>query len=239
MVFHTGAYRSRCADWGIVLQQFVRRDGVPVLFACVCGEQVSADRVADWFCEAALPLCEKGSAERCADKVFRAFGHMCAENKICASPCVVFFAMDEECFYALRGCAEIYQLQIMFDRVKGRVLRGKTDVAGLYAGMAGERACWEAQTGILLGNSALFDWMAESDRRPEECLRASDLRTEEQVQRHLAELCGAAEEQGMRKVAAVFAMPKTDTGRGGKNGGQVLRKGRDALRNGSATLRNG
>lgn len=205
MIFFTNAYRREGAEWSVVLQQFTRQDGVPILFACLFqGDAKGPERITDWIYEEVLALCEWGKAARCTDKVGKAFQHRYQTLGCGNASLALFFAMDEECFYARQGKGQLYFFQLLFDKVKGRPLARNSSEEGENIGY--ERAVWEPRTGILLGSAEFLEALEQSGADTAACLRASELKTEEQAGKHLRELCTAVASRGVRDTAAVFCM---------------------------------
>lgn len=205
MIFFTNAYRREGAEWSVVLQQFTRQDGVPILFACLFqGDAKGSEQITDWIYEEVLALCERGKAARCTDKVGNAFQRMYRALGCRNASLALFFAMDVECFYARQGKGQLYFFQLLFDKVKGRPLAQNSSEDG--ENMQCGRAVWEPGTGILLGSARVLEVLEQGGAEPAACLRASELKTEEQAGKHLRELCTAVEARGRRDVAAVFCM---------------------------------
>lgn len=205
MIFFTNAYCREGAEWSVVLQQFTRQDGVPILFACIWqGDTKGPERITDWIYEEVLTLCARGKAARCTDKVGKAFQRRYRTLGCRNASLALFFAMDAECFYARQGKGQLYFFQLLFDKVKGRPLARNSSEEGENIGC--ERAVWEPQTGILLGSAEFLEALEQGGADTATCLRASELKTEEQAGKHLRELCMAVEAWGVRDTAAVFCM---------------------------------
>lgn len=226
MAFFTGVYRGENVNWSVGVQRLVRRDGVPVLFACLGHEmpwqkEKTVAELTDWFYDTALGLCEKGREEPCADRVYRAFCKQYGQSKVMeagghaedhagrdAAGTAVFFAMGTECFYVWRGQVGITCYQILFNRVKGRSLTG-TDGAETQKPnrhWQWERAVWEPGAGILLGSSTFLRAVGQRESELAECLRAMELKSAEHTQRHLQELGSYMERQGLKETAAIFCV---------------------------------
>ena len=214
MVYYTGIYRGETANWSVGVQKLVRRDGVPVVFACLGQEEADIREqtvacLTDWFYDTALGLCQKGREIHCTERVYQAFHKMRGQRKEKRQgAAAVFFAMGEECFYAWRGRAGIACFQIFFDRVKGSLLTGEgmTESGDEAVRWRSQRAVWEKRAGILLGSCEFLDAVRQRDRELAECLRATSLQTAEQTARHLRELGMCVEQQGAQETAAIFCM---------------------------------
>lgn len=208
MKYMTAYVQSGSDNNAVILQQLLRRDGVPVCLLAILSPEPNernvlspqektadpAHRLLTWFYDTVLPACSCGSPGRCTDLVFRLFQN---QGKS-ISAFAVIFAMGEQCFYAWQGQAEIHLFQLCFGRVRDRRLTG-------LASRQCERAIIEPGVGVLMGNRCFFEHLNPDDLAA--CLQVPELKLETQLERHLAEAAAQAQRKGAEETAAVFLLP--------------------------------
>ncbi len=211
MRFLTGFFCLANPRKVLVLQRVTDKARMPVLFAFLYeggagadGETVEEIATAgsnalqimqDWFYEDALTACTKARAERCVDTVRRKF---CKRIAALKGEFAALFAVGEECFYAWRGGAEMYLLNLCFNRLHRKRLTYLTEEVCVV------RAQIEKGVGMLLGTSGFFAHIPEEFLK--ECLAVDSLRSNAQIERHLREVAEAAKREGAAGPAAILVV---------------------------------
>lgn len=196
--------RQQEEQYSLSLQQVCRRRGnLPVLFACICEEGEFMRQLTEWFHGKALCRCRKGSAEKVTERVRDSLLELCAAPEgDPESAFVLLFCAGGECFYAWRGDMDICVLNMQFGRARVRSLTRRTEGVGCG------RAMFQEDVGLLLGAGDLFR------RLPKEvlcsCLTVIDLNSQQQLDRHLSEVCGEAVRCGAKNTAAVLLAAKEE-----------------------------
>ncbi len=205
MFFLTSYHWRQGEEYCLLLQQVRRKKGkLPILLACVCEDESFAESVAEWFHKGALPCCRRGSAEKTAGRVQLRFLKWMGgwEENLAGEAFALLFCIGGECFYAWSGDMGIRVLNMQFGRAQVRSLTWQTE------GYACGRALLEENVGLLLGTGEFYRSLPEDVLRL--CLTAIDLNSQEQADRHLAEVCGEAARRGAAAAAAVFLVIKED-----------------------------
>lgn len=221
ITLETGCFQSErrqeCGPSGLgtllILEKITRKKGKqPIVFACVLQNalQSEEDLWRNWFWERALPLCEKGRAEKCVDRVCADFVEYSGISRVADEmPCgsgsgfsmASIFVMGDECFYAWCGMPEIWLLNDCFGRLHRKRL------AAWSGELCFRRVGLEPGVGVLLGSAAFFDNLPEPVLK--ECLAVRELRGQGRVERRLTE----AAREARRRGADDFAVAIIVTGR--------------------------
>lgn len=220
ITLETGCFQSesgqKCEPSGsgalLILEKITRKKGkLPLVFACVLqnAPRSAEDLWRRWFWERALPLCERGDAERCVERILADFaGHFAeysgifgAADEMSREPEGIFsmaalFVMGNECFYAWRGATDIRLLNDCFGRLHMRRLAPQSDE------LCCRRAVLESGVGVLLGSAAFFEYLPEPVLK--ECLAVQELRGQGRVERRLTEAAGEAKRRGAADFAVVM-----------------------------------
>lgn len=212
MKFLTGYFCCANSHSALVLQQVTRRQGnLPIVFAFVetdfqCGSDCGsfAREMTEWFYEKVLPGCAKGSGADCVDAVLKMFKNEAAGIK---GDFAALFAAGRECFYAWRGTVQIQLLNLCFNKFHCKVL------TRLSEALCVERACIEADVGLLLGTADFFAHLPESLLK--ECLDVAKLQSSERAQRHLREVAEEAVRRGAKNPAVVLVVAERSESDGG------------------------
>ena len=214
MTHHTAAYKSADSQYGLILQQLTRRDGIPAHFSCIWRKTTDrtgqpAEHLLEWFYDTLLPAWEDQRPRACITKAEELLGDKISamEQTGLIKPgdsFAVFLAMGMECFYAWQGDLDICLLQAGFGKMKIRRLDGITMGHGNNesAGNTGNVGCEEnAGSAILepgamlvLGNHMFFEAFAREQTA--QCFLAGDALDERQLEKYLTEAARKAERDG-------------------------------------------
>lgn len=214
MDFLTSCYWQQAPNASaLLLQQYVCQGGA-VYFACVCDGEEGDDRAGGYMTEQLLRWFRSLILKKLSRKTKKALEEAAgglertilqadrelAESGITESgqsvPLGGIFCVGERFLLYYRGERKIYFVNTSFGRAHGRWLGEESEELRIETGIL------QPDIGLLFAASSFWEHITE--RTVKEVLAVREVRTEEQMQKHLNELGKEAARLGGRNVAAVF-----------------------------------
>ncbi len=220
MEYLAGYFRQDSRSTFLLLRRSIRKkDRLPILFlaagqgrtADACGKAAAGESfpaagaaceglMEDWYQGKALEICARGNEVKCVDAAAESFHNLTAENARMFSGFAALFCMGEECFYVWCGGMDICLINLCFGKIHIGRLSGESEEPVC------RRAVLEPDVGVLLGGQTFLEKIPEPLLR--ECLTLGDMRRQNQLERHLAELSGEAARRGVMDIVAAMVLTK-------------------------------
>lgn len=201
--------QGKCAV-SLLLQQY--QYGITqVLFSCVCGEEKEGEGMArqflEWFQGLDMRKILRGKERglKVLERKMRAVVEKVtgAEEGRRGSFAGIF-CLGEECLLFSRGAYRIYLINTAFGHGHVRRLCAVSEGSGQDSGegWSMERAFLEPDVGLLLATDSFCEKVSETMMG--ESLAVEEVAAQEQMDRHLRELCREGERKGGTGMGAVF-----------------------------------